>query len=84
MEESALFWKMIPDVTLAIKQGAGGKYDQGRITINLACNVTGIAQTWPLVHRYNTIQPPNLDLLVAHRSIYRTFAWFGRTTRRHG
>ena len=41
MDESALFWKMIPDVTLAAQQGAGRKHDKARITINLACNVTG-------------------------------------------
>lgn len=41
MDESALFWKMTPDVTLATQQGAGRKHEKARITINLACNVTG-------------------------------------------
>lgn len=41
MDESALFWKMAPEVTLATQQGPGQKYDKARITINLAYNVTG-------------------------------------------
>ena len=32
---------MTPDGTLGTKQSAGGKHDKARITINLACNVTG-------------------------------------------
>lgn len=41
MDKSALFWKMTPDVTLTTQQGPGPKHDKARITINLACNVTG-------------------------------------------
>ena len=41
MDEFALFWKMTPDGTLGTEQSAGGKHDKARITINLACNVTG-------------------------------------------
>ena len=43
MDESALFlfWKMTPEGTFGTEQGAGGKHDEARITINLACNVSG-------------------------------------------
>ena len=41
MDESALFWKMTSDGTFDTEQSAGGKHDKARITINLACNVTG-------------------------------------------
>lgn len=41
MDESALFWKMAPDGTLGTDQGAEGEHGKARITISLACNVTG-------------------------------------------
>lgn len=41
MDESAVFWKMTTDGTLATQQGPGGKHDKARIIITLACNVTG-------------------------------------------
>ena len=41
MDKSALFWKMTLDGTLGTEESTGGKDDKARITINLACNVTG-------------------------------------------
>ena len=41
INKSTLFWKMIPDRTLETEQSIGSKYEKTRITINLACNVTG-------------------------------------------
>lgn len=41
MDESALFWKMAPDGTLGTDQGAEWEHGKARITISLACNVTG-------------------------------------------
>lgn len=47
MDESALFWKMTPDGTLGTEQSAGGKHEKARITINLACNVSGSHKLGP-------------------------------------
>ena len=41
MDESALFWKMMPDATLADQQLPGGKIEKARVTINLCCNADG-------------------------------------------
>ena len=41
MDESALYWKMTPDRTLAVSDSAGVKLNKSRITINLCCNVVG-------------------------------------------
>lgn len=41
MDESALFWKMTPDGTLATEQTPGGKREKARVTVNFCCNVTG-------------------------------------------
>ena len=41
MDESALFWKMLPDATLTDRQLSGGKLEKQRITVNFCCNATG-------------------------------------------
>jgi hypothetical protein len=40
-DESALFWKSIPDRALATTQMAGGKGAKARITAHFCCNATG-------------------------------------------
>jgi hypothetical protein len=40
-DESALFWKAIPDKALATTQMAGGKAVKARITAHFCCNATG-------------------------------------------
>ena len=47
MDETALFWKMSPDDALASRRQASGKLDKARITVNLACNVTGTRKLPP-------------------------------------
>lgn len=41
MDESALYWKMTPEGTLATEKMPGGKHEKARISINLAVNATG-------------------------------------------
>ncbi len=41
MDETALYWKTVPDNTLAIVQMAGGKVTKARITANFCCNASG-------------------------------------------
>ncbi|KAM3067120.1 hypothetical protein ACMFMG_012221 [Clarireedia jacksonii] len=41
MDETALYWKMVPSRTLATKAQAGGKKSKDRITIALTSNCTG-------------------------------------------
>ena len=41
MDETALYWKTIPDWTLANEPRSGGKKIKNRITVNLCCNATG-------------------------------------------
>lgn len=47
MDEVALFWKMSPDATLARECKAKGKLVKARVTVNLACNVTGSRKLRP-------------------------------------
>jgi hypothetical protein len=41
MDETALYWKTLPDNTLATAQMAGGKVTKARITANFCCNASG-------------------------------------------
>ena len=41
MDESAIFWKMLPDATLADQQMPGGKIEKARLTVNFCTNVDG-------------------------------------------
>ena len=47
MDETALFWKKSPDGALASQSEASGKLDKARITVNLACNITGTRKLPP-------------------------------------
>ena len=47
MDESALYWKMSPEGTLATEQMPGTKVEKSRISINLAVNVTGTHRLYP-------------------------------------
>ena len=49
MDETALLWKMSPDDTLTREVKAGGKLEKARITVNLACNVTGTRKLPPWI-----------------------------------
>lgn len=42
IDESALFWKIIPDITFSTRQTIRKKYDKAQITINLICNIVRI------------------------------------------
>jgi hypothetical protein len=42
MDESGLFWKSLPDKTLATRSTSGGKHDKARVTIVFTCNATGL------------------------------------------
>lgn len=46
VDESALFWKMSPDTTLA---AGDGKLEKAQITVILACNVTGTRKLAPWI-----------------------------------
>ena len=41
MDETALFWKAAPSITLATEQLPGGKVEKARINANFCCNATG-------------------------------------------
>ena len=41
MDEAALYWKMVPDVTLATESQAGSKKEKARISIVACCNAEG-------------------------------------------
>lgn len=41
MDETGLFWKAMPDRTLASEALAGGKRAKSRITVNMCCNADG-------------------------------------------
>ena len=47
MDGTALFWKRRPDDALTSKSKAGSKPEQARITVILACNVTGTHKHLP-------------------------------------
>lgn len=47
MDETALFWKMSPNDDLTSESKAGGKLEKARITVVLACNVTGTRKLAP-------------------------------------
>jgi hypothetical protein len=40
MDETALYWKTVPDRTLSTVQRAGGKVNKARITANFYCNAS--------------------------------------------
>jgi hypothetical protein len=41
IDESGLFWKLLPNKTLAIEAGAGGKKSKDRVIIILTINAIG-------------------------------------------
>jgi hypothetical protein len=41
MDETGLFWKLVPDRTLATKSGSGGKKSKDRVTLALTCSASG-------------------------------------------
>jgi hypothetical protein len=41
MDETGLFWKLVPERTLATEAGSGGKKSKDRITLALTCNGDG-------------------------------------------
>lgn len=47
MDETALFWKMTPDSTLATVQRPGMKLEKARITANFCCNASGTQKLFP-------------------------------------
>ncbi len=49
MDETALLWKMSPDYSLTKTFKAGGKLEHARVTVNLACNVTGTRKLLPWI-----------------------------------
>lgn len=49
MDETALFWKLTPDRTLATKAGSGGKKSKDRITLALTCNADGSEKFEPWI-----------------------------------
>jgi hypothetical protein len=40
IDETGLFWKMVPDRTLATKAGSGGKKSKDRVTLAFTCSAT--------------------------------------------
>lgn len=48
-DETALFFRMPPNATLATRPTSGTKRDKSRITLLLACNATGSVKLQPLV-----------------------------------
>lgn len=49
MNETALFYRMLPSQTLATRAIAGRKKDKARISIGLCCNLTGTEKLEPIV-----------------------------------
>jgi hypothetical protein len=49
MDETALFWKLTPDRTLATKAGSVGKRCKDRITLALTCNADGSEKFEPWI-----------------------------------
>ena len=49
MDETALFWKLSPDATLASESRASGKLEKAQITVTLACNATGTQNLPPWI-----------------------------------
>lgn len=41
MDETGLFWKLVPERTLATEAGSGGKKSKDRVTLALTCNGVG-------------------------------------------
>ena len=41
MDETGLFWKLVPERTLATEAGSGGKKSKDQITLALTCNGDG-------------------------------------------
>jgi hypothetical protein len=41
IDETGLFWKLIPNRTLATKPGSGGKKSKDRITLAFTCFASG-------------------------------------------
>jgi hypothetical protein len=49
MDETGLFWKLVPERTLATEAGSGGKKSKDRITLALTCNVDGSDKLEPWI-----------------------------------
>jgi hypothetical protein len=41
MDETGLFWKLVPDRTLATEARSGGKKSKDRVTLVFTCNGVG-------------------------------------------
>ena len=41
IDETSLFWKMVPDHTLATKAGSGGKKSKDQVTLAFTCSASG-------------------------------------------
>ena len=46
LDETALFWKLQPDRSLATKQTSGGKKSKDRITVALCTNKDGLEKLY--------------------------------------
>ena len=49
LDETALFWKLSPNATLASERRASGKLEKAQITVTLACNATGTRKLPPWI-----------------------------------
>lgn len=49
MDETRLFWKLVPERTLATEAGSGGKKSKDRITLALTCNGDGSDKLEPWI-----------------------------------
>ena len=52
MNETGLFWKLLPDRTLALEQLPGGKLHKERISVAFCCNASGTHKLNPwFIHK---------------------------------
>ena len=69
-DETALFFRMLPNQTLATKAVRGQKMDKERVTVLLGCNATGTEKLKPFVigksTRPRALRGFNMDALSVH------------------
>ena len=64
MDETGLFWKLVPERTLATEAGSGGKKSKDRVTLAFTCNGVGDKEDVWLIGRsknprcLKNIKPP--------------------------
>ena len=52
MDETGLFWKLLPDRILASEQLPGGKFHKERISVAFCCNASGTHKLNPwIIHK---------------------------------